>query len=177
MSPRARALETAQPLAELTGLTPEMIPDLEEIRMPDWSGEPEEKVQQIFAEARSRPADDWWDGLPGGESFNDFHDRVARVMLELLADRGVEPVGAGQPHLWNVASPEQRIVLVAHAGTNSTALSFLLGIEPTPWEWERFILGHASLARLRAIPLAGSNVLSLRAFNDRDHLPAELRTR
>jgi hypothetical protein len=33
------------------------------------------------------------------------------------------------------------------------------------------------MARIRAIPLAGENVWSLRTFNDREHLPEELRTR
>ena len=63
------------------------------------------------------------------------------------------------------------------AGTNAVAIGFLLGVAPTPWEWERFILYHASMARIRAIPLAGEYVWSLRTFNDREHLPHGQRTR
>jgi len=177
VSPTNRSIETAEPIAASTGLRPTVIQDLEEIRMPDWSGELEDSVQRTFTEARGRLPEDWWDGMPGGESFHDFHDRIGRVMTKLLDERGARQGEADSSHVWDYTGAQQRIAIVAHGGTNSVALSFLLGIDPTPWEWERFILGHASLARVRLIPLAGGHVFSLRAFNDRDHLPPELRTR
>ncbi|MFQ5553996.1 MAG: histidine phosphatase family protein [Acidimicrobiia bacterium] len=180
VSPRTRSMETAAPLVEITGIAAQTVLDLEEIRMPDWTGRPEEEVQRIFAAARHRPVAEWWDGLPGGESFHAFHDRVSAAMTAVLADRGVRPAADGGGHLWEVEEKDHRdhrIAVVAHAGTNSTALSYLLGIEPTPWEWERFILGHASIARVRTIPLVGSHVFSLRAFNDQEHLPKAIRTR
>ena len=177
VSPTIRSRETAEPIAEAIGISPTVVQDIEEIRMPDWSGELEESVQRIFQQARGRLPQDWWDGMPGGESFHAFHDRISRIMLKLLAERGATPSEAGNPHVWSYTGDERRIAVVAHGGTNSVALSYLLGIEPTPWEWERFILGHASLARLKLIPLAGGHVFSLRAFNDRDHLPPQLRTR
>ena len=52
-----------------------------------------------------------------------------------------------------------------------------LGLEPTPWEWERFVLGHASVARLKAFPLGGTHIFSMRSFNDMEHLPDDLRSR
>jgi probable phosphoglycerate mutase len=150
--------------------------DLVEIRMPDWTGELEETVQRVFAEGRERTPEQWWDGLDGGESFRAFHDRVTAALLQILSERGTRPDPAGE-HLWHVDDPDQRIAIVAHGGTNAVSIGFLLGVAPTPWEWERFILYHASMARIRAIPLAGANVWSLRTFNDREHLPRELRTR
>jgi probable phosphoglycerate mutase len=176
VSPAVRSRQTAEPLAAATGLTPTTVPGLGEIRMPDWSGEPEERVEEVFTAARNRLPHEWWDGMPGGETFHAFRDRVARTLLEILGRRGIRPTEI-HPHLWNGNGERRRVAIVAHAGTNSVALSFLLGIEPTPWEWERFILGHASLARVRMVPLAGEHVFSLRAFNDRDHLPDALRTR
>ena len=177
VSPTTRAQETAAPLAAATGMEATTIGDLEEIRMPDWTGELEERVQRLFQDARGRPPSDWWDGMPGGESFHAFHDRISRVMLKILDERLAKPRDAGHPQIWDSTGADQRIAIVAHGGTNSVALSYLLGIEPTPWEWERFILGHASIARLKLVPLAGGHVFSLRAFNDRDHLPPQLRTR
>jgi probable phosphoglycerate mutase len=94
----------------------------------------------------------------------------------LLADRGIT-VDPERKHLWHVEDDSPRIAIVAHGGTNAVALTYLLGVDPTPWEWERFILHHASFARVRAIPLAGAHVFSLRAFNDREHLPLPMRTR
>jgi probable phosphoglycerate mutase len=176
VSPALRAQETAAPMATLTGLPIETVDDIVEIRMPDWSGELEATVQRIFADARHRPPDDWWEGLEGGESFRDFHERITRSFTAVLGARGVHPDPERQ-HLWTVRDPDQRIAIVAHGGTNAVAIGFLLGVDPAPWEWERFILYHASFARMRAIPLAGEHVWSLRTFNDREHLPQDARTR
>jgi probable phosphoglycerate mutase len=134
-------------------------------------------VQRAFSEARARPPEEWWDGLTGGESFRDFHVRVTNAIRRILGDRGITPDADGRPHLWDNAGGRGRVAVVAHAGTNSVALTFLLGVEPTPWEWERFVLGHASIARVRAVPLAGDHVFSLRSFNDQQHLPPDLRSR
>ncbi|GMQ84942.1 MAG: histidine phosphatase family protein [Acidimicrobiia bacterium] len=176
VSPAARALETAAPIAEKAGLSIETVDDIVEIKMPDWSGELEETVQRLFIDARDRPPQQWWEGMEGGESFRDFHDRITQALTGVLAGRGVHP-DPGRKHLWTVEDPDQRIAVVAHGGTNAVAIGYLLGAEPTPWEWERFILYHASFARMRAIPLAGGYVWSLRTFNDREHLPEDARTR
>ena len=176
VSPAIRSQETAMPIVELSGVEPITVPDLVEIRMPDWTGMLEATVQRIFAKGRDRSPEEWWNGIDGGESFRAFHERVTEAMLRLLDERGVRRDPTHQ-HLWRFSGEPGRVVIVAHGGTNAVALGFLLGAEPTPWEWERFILYHASIARLRAIPLAGGHVFSLRTFNDREHLPPELRTR
>jgi probable phosphoglycerate mutase len=177
VSPARRAQQTAEPLRRATRIELETVDDLVEMKMPDWDGVPESEVIAIFEEARHRSPDEWWDGLAGGESFRDFHNRVTSTMAQLLAARGTLPDRQGRPYLWHVEEPEQRVAIVAHGGTNAVAIGWLLGSDPTPWEWERFILGHASIARLRAIPLAGEHAFSMRAFNDREHLLAEDRTR
>jgi len=177
VSPAIRAQETAEPLQLATGLPLETVNDLVEMKMPDWDGVPESEVVAIFESARDRSPDEWWDGLAGGESFRDFHERVTSTMARILADRGARPDATGRPYLWHVSEPDQRIAIVAHGGTNAVAIGWLLGSDPTPWEWERFVLGHASVARLRAIPLAGEHVFSMRAFNDREHLEPDERTR
>lgn len=177
VSPAIRAQQTAAPLASMTQLTPTTVPELIEIRMPDWSDQLEEDVLRIFAEARNRPPEEWWNGLPGGESFREFHERICGTIEAILAERGMAPDTEGRAHLWHISVPGQRLVIVGHGGTNSVALTRLLSVDPTPWEWERFFLGHCSIARVRAISLAGEHVFSLRSFNDREHLPPDLRTR
>ena len=176
VSPALRSQETAAPIAAKTGLQIETVEDLVEIKMPDWSGELEETVQRLFMDARDRPPEDWWEGMEGGESFRDFHDRVTRSITNVLGQRGVHP-DPDRDHLWTAENPDQRIAIVAHGGTNAVVITHLLGVDPTPWEWERFILYHASFARMRTIPLAGEFVWSLRTFNDREHLPEDARTR
>lgn len=178
VSPALRAQETAAPLAAATGLTPAHVADLSEIGMPDWSTTPEHEVRAQFREAQKRHPKDWWAGMPGGEPFDDFHKRIAASLAEIAGERGAVALEGANRHLWRfTGAPDQRIAVVAHAGTNTAALGTLLHIEPTPWEWDRFALGHASVSRVRLIPLGGEHVFSLRALNDRVHLPRELRSR
>jgi probable phosphoglycerate mutase len=176
VSPAIRSQETAAPIAVGTGLAVDTVDNLLEIQMPDWEGVTEEAVIEIFRTTRHRTPDEWWDGLPGGESFRDFHDRVTTALDTLLAERGVTR-NHEDPRLWDVREGLGRIVIVAHGGTNSTCLAHLMGAPPSPWEWEKYVLFHGSFARVKFIPLAGAHVASLRTFNDQDHIPQELRSR
>ena len=72
---------------------------------------------------------------------------------------------------------DQRIVVVAHGGTNAVSLGYLLGIEPVPWEWERFVSFHASISTIAPIEIStGTRSASFR-FGDIAHLPVEAQTR
>ena len=70
-----------------------------------------------------------------------------------------------------------RLCLVAHAGTNSAIISYLLGLQPTPWEWDRFVLGHASITRLEALELGDGFTFALTRLGDVEHLGVQDRTR
>jgi len=176
VSPTRRSQQTAAPIADATGLVPRCIDDLAEIKRPDWEGITEEAVIEINRSLRHRSPEEFWQGLPGGESFRTFHNRVTTIFGALLADRGMAR-DAKDPSLWHVESDPGRIVIVAHAGTNSVCITHLLGIPPVPWEWERFVLFHASFTRLKMISLAGAHVPTLYSFNDQDHIPAGQRSR
>ncbi|MBI2705143.1 MAG: histidine phosphatase family protein [Actinobacteria bacterium] len=176
VSPLARAHQTAAPISDALGLEPVTLDWLREIAAPPFEGTPTEQVQRIFAEARKRSVDDLWDGLPGGESFSGFHERITGGVRELLAERGAVPVSPAPP-LWKLEDREQVVMVVAHAGTNAAAIGFLLGITPVPWEWERFISFHASVSTLLPMAISGANSFSLFKFSDVSHLPDDLQTR
>lgn len=175
VSTATRARHTADPIVAHHARSPQHERSwLHEIHMPGtWEGTPQQEVLRIFSEARRRPREAWWDGVPGGESFRDFHARVTTGLLAELADMGVEQDNDG---LWHVSDDAPRLLLVAHAGTNSVVLGRLLGLSPEPWEWERFASDHASLTVLRAVPIAGRHIFSLQLFSDVGHLPKELVT-
>jgi broad specificity phosphatase PhoE len=117
----------------------------------------------------------WWEGAPGGESIRDFHRRVTNGLRGTLAQLGAHPTD--ERGLWDIADDApDRVVAVAHGGTNSTIVANLLGADPEPWEWERFTMGHASVAILATAPVAGAHIWSLRALGDANHLPVDDRT-
>jgi broad specificity phosphatase PhoE len=175
VSTARRAQETARPVrARQSGVPTEDRAWLHEIRMPDhWDGTPADEVNRALSEARQRPRDLWWDGMPGGESFRDFHARVTIGLTAELEELGVVRRDDG---LWEVTTSVPEITMVAHAGTNSVVLGHLLGLEPEPWEWERFASDHASITRLRSTRIADGHIFSLQVFSDVSHLPPPLVT-
>lgn len=175
VSPLQRARETAEPIAEATGLEPVVLDWLAEIAAPEWEGTPAETVQQIFEEHRGRSLDELWNGLPGGESFHDFHRRVTNGFQEFL-DEANSPRINDQPALWDLDEPDQRVIVVAHGGTNASIIGYLLGIAPTPWEWERFVSFHASVSEVHPIEISGRHAFSLHRFADISHLAPGLQT-
>lgn len=176
VSPLVRAQETAGYIAEALQMEPTTLDWLAEIGAPGWADEPTEVVEQLFADLRRRPVDDHWQGIPGGESFRDFHVRVTTGLQGYLDELGGERVNDA-PALWHLDQPARRVVVVAHAGTNATALSYLLGIEPVPWEWERFVSFHASVSEIEPIDISDEHAFSLLRFADVSHLPPDHQTR
>ena len=176
VSPLMRARQTAAPVLDALGRPEDIDGWLEEIRDPKWHGTPAERAAEAYKELRQRPAAGRWEGLPGGESTREFVDRIRLGAHHFLAERGVIRVESELP-VWRVEEPGRRIALIAHAGTNSVTICHLLGLEPTPWEWDRFVLGHASISRLEAIPLGDGYTFSLTKLSDVEHLNHSERTR
>lgn len=170
-----RSVETAEPIARAMGLEPSQHAWIHEIHLPeDWEGTPAEEIGQRLREGRDRPREQWWTGMgPDGESVHEFHDRVTAGLEEALAERGTHRHANDPEHLWEVTDERRRLIIIAHAGTNSAVLSHLLGIEPTPWEWERFASNHASLTILDTTRIAGGSIWSLQLFSGVAHLPAD----
>src|SRR5258705_11129975 len=75
-------------------------------------------------------------------------------------------------HLWHPPEGDQRILIVAHEGTNAVILSRLLDVEPVPWAPVRFSSFWAAISRAVTVSVADGCAFSLRAFNDVGHLAA-----
>ena len=166
-----RARLTAIPVAEGSGLPVVPCEWLEEIRPPDhWHRQPTEYVEGVFAGAMLRAPEEWWEGFDGGESFRLFHERVTNGFLSTLAELGLRKSSAHE-QLWNLPDHgPDRLVVVAHAGTNAVLLGLLLGLQTVPWEWERFSLTHASITRLSSTTIGADHTFSLRSFSETNHL-------
>lgn len=166
-----RAQETVAPVADMLQMQTTHEEDLWEVHPPDeWHGAPAEVVAATFREWRGKPRSAWWEG-PHGEPFREFHTRITTTIERLLEERGITRNAEDPEHLWNVErDDDRRLVVVAHNGTNSVILSHLLGIEPQPWEWERFSSNHAAITTLRTTNIANAAIWSLQHFSAVDHL-------
>ncbi len=170
VSPLRRARETAQPLAEATGLEPAVVEGLAEIRI-ETGGLSQTEVDRYFVAAMERPLEQFWSGFPGGESFHEFHTRVTRALGDLLAKHDVLPERGPKFTVWHAPPRRQTLVVVAHGGTNGVLLTHLLDIHPLPWEWIRFEMELAAWAVVKLRPVGDRGCLwSLANFNEIDPL-------
>jgi probable phosphoglycerate mutase len=176
VSPLLRARQTAAPVLEALGRDEDIDMWLEEIRDPKWHGTPAERAAEAYRELNSRAPAERWRGLAGGEDIREFVDRIRLGAEKFLQERGVHRM-EGELPVWHIAEPGRRIALIAHAGTNTIVICHLLGLPPTPWEWERMVLRHASISRLEAIPVGDGYTFSLTALSDVEHLVPADRTR
>jgi len=176
VSPKRRAIETAKPYLDLTGLAGENHDFLAEIGNPDWEGT-DHNALDFFAALRRRDPAAQWDGLDGGEAVTDFHERVTSGLDAALGKRGVSRTENELP-TWQITDPvsEPRVLVFAHAGTNSCIVAHLLGVSPVPWEWERFVTRHASITAVEPIPIGDAYAFSMRKLSETRHLPDHLLT-
>lgn len=171
VSSMARAQETCEPLNGELGVEGEVFDWLQEINNPpEWEGEPVEEIERRLAESNMRTMEEMWDGLPGGESFRAFHERVVGGLTDTLGSLGVEPMEPGHRHLWTVDDPDKRLIVIAHAGTNAVILGHLLGLDPVPWEWERFRQPHTGVSRITMARISTGWAFSLRQLGNVAHL-------
>jgi probable phosphoglycerate mutase len=176
VSPLLRAQQTAAPLLRQNGRTGITADWLQEIRNPIWHGTPVEKAVEAYKEERSRPRHERWGGLNGGEAVSDFVRRINDDCAQFLTVNGYGKVSNGLPVWTHGKTLDKHIAFVAHAGTNSVVICHLLGLEPTPWEWERFVLGHASISEVEPLALSDGVTFSLTRLSGVEHLPKSHRT-
>lgn len=173
VSPLRRTRQTAAPLAERLGLPIEIQPWLAEIRLPMQTM----TAPELDAAMRSRrhlPPAGWWAGWPGGEAPGAFAERIGEGLDRTLGAIGAGRV-AGSP-FFDETRPDLRWIICGHGGTNAVLMGELLGLPRVPWPWERFVLGHASLSRLRSRSVAGHRLFGLYGCNELGHLPLAERT-
>ncbi len=179
VSPLARAQDTAAPLAAHLSVEPRTLHWLAELRLPSLEGRTPDEVEAFFRESRARDLEKQWDGIgTGGESFRHFYERVSAGVESLLTreHRAELHENCGY-RIWQEGELEQRVLVVAHSGTNAVILSHLLGVDPVPWAFLRFESAHTGIARIRTVPVATGVVWRLEDFNRLTHLPAPLITR
>jgi 2,3-bisphosphoglycerate-dependent phosphoglycerate mutase len=141
-----RTVETAAPLARLTGLTPTVERDLREIFLGEWEGglfrqkveDRDPVAMRIFTEQR-------WDVVPGAESAAVFRDRLHGAVERIVA-----------------AHPDQRVVAFSHGAAIAEILAQATGSRPLAF----LGMDNTAISRL-VVTGAGWN---LRGFGDVAHL-------
>ena len=145
-----RTAQTAAPLAELTGLTPLVEPDLREVFLGEWEG----GVYRIRA-AENHPewqrvqAEQTWDVIPSAERSVDLAARVRAAISKIAANH-----------------PDERVVVVAHGGVIGMLAALATG-------GRMFAFAGSDNASITHLVVNGDN-WRLRRFNDTHHLGSDL---
>ncbi len=146
-SPLRRALETATPLAELTGLEVRVLDSLREVHLGQWeAGLVHQRIRErdpLWDEVWRRER---WDAIPGAEPNERLHARVRRALDQIRAGH-----------------PQQTVTVFTHDGVIAAALALATGSRPFAFASS----GHASTSDL---VLTDDQGWRLRTFNDRQHL-------
>jgi probable phosphoglycerate mutase len=155
VTPLRRTVQTAAPLADLTGMEPVIVPELSEVRLGEWEGgefriraaRHDPLVARMLAEER-------WDVIPGAEAMEAFAQRV---------DAGLHAVVGA-------VGPDASAVAVVHGGVIGELCRQATASRP-------FAFVHADNASItRLVALADGRRL-LRSFNDTAHLDGLFRDR
>jgi 2,3-bisphosphoglycerate-dependent phosphoglycerate mutase len=175
VSPLLRARQTAAPLLAALQMD-EVVEDwLEEVRDPDWHGQPAEVTYEAYEEEARRAAHDRWHGLHGGENVRDFTARVSIGAQDWLARHGVHRADPDLP-VWHIEDLDRSIMAIAHGGTNGVIVCELMGVPHSPWEWRRFAHHHAGVSRFRSFGVGETRAFTLEQLSSTEHLPVGLRT-
>ncbi len=142
-----RTVETAAPLVERIGRSPEVEPDLREVHLGEWEGGLfRQRVAEGHPIARQMFAQERWDVIPGAERHDVFISRVGAAARRIVA-----------------AHPDQRVAVFSHGGVIGQLLSQAVGGGRS----FAFVgCDNGSISHLVAI---GENWV-VRRFNDTAHL-------
>lgn len=141
-----RTAQTAAPLAQRLGLTPQVEPDLREVNLGEWeAGVFRKMVAENHPIAERMWAEERWDVIPGAEPADAFAARTSGALTRIAA-----------------AHPGQLVAAVVHGGVIAVLLAMATGSRPFAF------LGadNASISRLVITPQRWI----LRGYNDTAHL-------
>ena len=178
VSPLLRTRQTAEPILDVLGRPLIIEPWLEEIRNPIWHGTPQEKAEAAWSAEKSKASHERWSGVEGGEAVSDFVTRINEGISGFLASRGIVRASSDLP-VWETNDQfddNRKIALICHAGTGSVSLCHMLGFPVTPWEWERLVIGHATINRISTLQLADGITFGLTQLSGNHPLDPDMRT-
>jgi probable phosphoglycerate mutase len=148
-SPARRARETAEPLAHFLALRPIVMAGLREVELGDWEGGMVHQRVREKDPAWSRVLETGrWDAIPGAETNEELHSRVAQVLLELRTN-----------------FPGRVVAVFTHDGVIAAALALAA-------RSGSFAFASSDHCSISELVLESQDSWRVRSFNDTCHLRA-----
>ena len=170
VSPLNRAKETLKPF-EQRNIAPK-------IKTFDWLrealdddekkliGESQETIREYFDHRNTRSFEDWMETTHGAY-MKGFSENIVKNLQESLSDIGVICTDSRYDRLFDLSSSKiSKLMIVSHAGTMSTLLSYLLNLPLYPWTWRKFLPRHAGQTFLRSTEISSGHFFRMKEFNN-----------
>ena len=170
VSPLNRAKETLKPF-EQRNIT-------SKIKTFDWLrealdddekkliGENQETIREYFDHRNTRSFEDWMETTHGAY-MKGFSENIVKNLEESLSDIGVISTDSRYDRLFDLSSSKiNKLMIISHAGTMSTLLSYLLNLPLYPWTWRKFLPRHAGQTFLRSTEISSGHFFRMKEFNN-----------
>ena len=181
VSPLNRAKETLKPF-EQRNIT-------SKIKTFDWLrealdddekkliGESQETIREYFDHRNTRSFEDWMETTHGAY-MKGFSENIVKNLEESLSDIGIISTDSRYDRLFDLSSSKiNKLMIISHAGTMSTLLSYLLNLPLYPWTWRKFLPRHAGHTFLRSTEISSGHFFRMKEFNNVSFMDnAELKT-
>ena len=181
VSPLNRAKETLKPF-EQRNIAPK-------IKTFDWLrealdddekkliGESQETIREYFDHRNTRSFEDWMETTHGAY-MKGFSENIVKNLEESLSDIGIISTDSRYDRLFDLSSSKiSKLMIISHAGTMSTLLSYLLNLPLYPWTWRKYLPRHAGHTFLRSTEISSGHFFRMKEFNNVSFMDnAELKT-
>ena len=129
-------------------------------------GESHETIREYFDHRNTRSFEDWMETTHGAY-MKGFSENIVKNLEESLSDIGVICTDSRYDRLFDLSSSKiSKLMIVSHAGTMSTLLSYLLNLPLYPWTWRKFLPRHAGHTFLRSTEISSGHFFRMKEFNN-----------
>ena len=102
-----------------------------------------------------------------GAYMKGFSENIVKNLEESLSDIGVISTDSRYDRLFDLSSSKiNKLMIISHAGTMSTLLSYLLNLPLYPWTWRKFLPRHAGHTFLRSTEISSGHFFRMKEFNN-----------
>tara|TARA_Y100000748_G_scaffold231197_1_gene195215 strand:- start:18 stop:713 length:696 start_codon:yes stop_codon:yes gene_type:complete len=140
-------------------------------------GESQETIREYFDHRNTRSFEDWMETTHGAY-MKGFSENIVKNLEESLSDIGIISTDSRYDRLFDLSSSKiNKLMIISHAGTMSTLLSYLLNLPLYPWTWRKFLPRHAGHTFLRSTEISSGHFFRMKEFNNVSFMDnAELKT-
>ena len=170
VSPLSRAQETLKPFEE-KNIAPniktfEWLREALDDDEKKLIGESEETIINYFENRNTRSFEDWME-TTHGVYMKGFSENIIQNFNESLNNIGVKSIDDRYDRLFDLSNAKvNKLMIISHAGTMSTLLSYLLSLPLYPWTWRKFLPRHTGHTYLRSTEITSGHFFRMKEFND-----------